>query len=408
VAKLLIFRGEKKLDERELTEQTVRIGRAPQNDLVLEDPGKGVSRNHAEIRFESGRYTLVDLDSQNGIWVSGTRVPSILLEPGVSAALGPFRVMVEKPASADTAPMTMPPVRETTTEMTLLSERSAAPLVLDNLAPPAPKPAVPMPAPGPNSSAATSSSPPPKPAPTPKRDKTPPAPTPKPAVQRAWYADQRVQIGSIVALLLVVASAVVGYKLMHRQVPAVWHPEVAESLVESGKCQEALDTQINPALKADPANQQAIALRDRCNTPPPPPPVASTSSIPPAPTVDDRLNGAETLLAANVVSDCQTALVSINEVLAEDANNERAKTLSSRANTCISPPAPVRADKTPPVDKPAVLVAPSAGGLDILQGETDKAYKVRMGAARKKYDDAVAVLAAQRYVQAMRLLDDIV
>ena len=52
MAKLLIYRGESLLDERELTEQTLKIGRGAQNDIVLEDPGKGVSREHAELRFE--------------------------------------------------------------------------------------------------------------------------------------------------------------------------------------------------------------------------------------------------------------------------------------------------------------------------------------------------------------------
>ena len=36
MAKLLIFRGESLLDERELTERTVRICRASQNDIVLD------------------------------------------------------------------------------------------------------------------------------------------------------------------------------------------------------------------------------------------------------------------------------------------------------------------------------------------------------------------------------------
>src|SRR5688572_31487320 len=97
--KLLIFRGETLIDERDLAEQTVRIGRSPQNDIVLEDPGKGVSRNHAEIRFEGGRYTLFDHESQNGIWVSGARVRSVVLEPDVVATLGPFRLTL-KPAPA--------------------------------------------------------------------------------------------------------------------------------------------------------------------------------------------------------------------------------------------------------------------------------------------------------------------
>ena len=76
MAKLRILRGETTHAEFELKGQTARIGRGPENEIVLEDPGKGVSRTHAVIRFDAGRYILVDNKSQNGIWVSGSRVPS--------------------------------------------------------------------------------------------------------------------------------------------------------------------------------------------------------------------------------------------------------------------------------------------------------------------------------------------
>src|SRR5438445_11969357 len=85
VARLLVLRGDSLDREIELTGQTVRIGRSPQSDLVLDDAGKSVSRNHAEIRFEGGRYVLIDLESQNGVWVAGSRVPYVVLEPNVVA-----------------------------------------------------------------------------------------------------------------------------------------------------------------------------------------------------------------------------------------------------------------------------------------------------------------------------------
>jgi tetratricopeptide (TPR) repeat protein len=386
VAKLLIFRGETKLDERELTDQTVRIGRAPQNDLILEDPGKGVSRNHAEIRVQAGRYVLVDLQSQNGIWVSGTRVPSIVLEPGVSAALGPFRLMVEAPPTPAVLPAT-----DTRPELTQMSERAPSPLELDSLGPPPDRPTV--------------SSTQPEEIPPKKLARTAPPPVRTVATdERPWYADPRI-LGGAAAVLLIAVSVVVGYKLMDKPAPPVWDAAAAQALVDGGKCQEALETQIEPALRADPENQQALALRAGCNPPPPAPIEIATSSIPPPQTVDERLNGAEALLAANVAADCQSGLETVNGVLAEDANNERAKALWAKANACINPrpTAP-----TVVAERPAVAVAPSQGGLELIQGETDKAYKARMTAIRKRYDDAVAVLASQKYVQAMKLLDDLV
>ena len=280
MAKLLIYRGETLLEERDLTEQTVTIGRGAQNTIVLEDPSKGVSRDHAEIRYAGGRYTLVDRQSQNGIWVSGSRVPAVVLEPDVIASVGPYRLTVKAPVAppipAGTLETTIP---EPAPEQTLAGVR-AAPLELDKLVPEV------------------------KAAPVP-----PPPPTPKPPRQTgagsrgSGATASRVGVAIAAGVVLIALSAFIGYKVMHPPPKApVWDEAVAESLVAGGKCQEALDTQITPALKADPNNAKAIALRDRCASPPPPqaPP---TASVPPTvPPVPERLNQADSLLAAK---ECQ-------------------------------------------------------------------------------------------------------
>ncbi len=392
MAKLIIFRGEAQIDERELKEQTVRIGRGAQNDLILEDPGKGVSRNHAEIRFEGGRYTLVDLQSQNGIWVSGTRVSSVVLEPGVSAALGPFRLMVPGPPPS---PASTPPSSGIypATEMTQMSERSAAPLQLDSLAPAPEKKSPPKPV------VEKAAPPVAKPVPKPVAKKTTPGPAPSPS--------SRFVVGAVAAVLLIGVSAYVGYKLMHKTPPA-WDATVAQQLIDSGRCPEAMDTQITPALRQNPANELALKLRERCSQPVAAATSSVTSSIPADPTPDEKLNAIEPLLTANVASDCQTALVTIEAVLAGDANNERAKSLQAKANACITPPKPGGQPNSASPDKPAIAIAPAQGGLEVLQGETEKAYKARIAAMNKKYDDAVALLTSQKYIQAMAALNDIV
>lgn len=48
------------------------LGRAPDNDIILEDPK--VSRHHAVIAFTEERYSITDLDSANGTFVNGIRV----------------------------------------------------------------------------------------------------------------------------------------------------------------------------------------------------------------------------------------------------------------------------------------------------------------------------------------------
>jgi tetratricopeptide (TPR) repeat protein len=371
--KLLIFRGEALHDERELTGQTVRIGRAPQNDVVLEDPGKGVSRNHAEIRFDGGRYSLVDLQSQNGIWVAGTRVPSVVLDPDVVATVGPFRLMVKAPVPV--APVAPIAGEDTGTERTQLSARQAQPLVLDDLVPP----------PG---------------------ESSPPPPARVPDVPRAdgepRHADRRIWVGAAAVVVLLALSAVAAYKLTRKPDRPRWDSSIAQALVASGRCPEALEKQINPALTADPDNAEAKALRDKCAAaapPPPPEPPEPTTSVPPPPSVAERLDDTEKLIAAN---DCPKAVEMITAVLAEDPDNERAKDVSSKANACGKPVVP-----PPPAVEKVVQVSPAQGGLDRLQNETEKAYRGRMAEMRKKYDDAVSVLESQRYQQAARLLDDI-
>jgi len=52
---------------------SLRIGRAPDNDLVLDD--LLVSRHHAELREKAdGGYEITDLSSQNGTFVNGRRI----------------------------------------------------------------------------------------------------------------------------------------------------------------------------------------------------------------------------------------------------------------------------------------------------------------------------------------------
>jgi ABC transport system ATP-binding/permease protein len=56
----------------------LRIGRTPDNDLVLQD--LDVSRHHAELRKSAtGTYEIVDLGSHNGTFVNGRRVASAVI-----------------------------------------------------------------------------------------------------------------------------------------------------------------------------------------------------------------------------------------------------------------------------------------------------------------------------------------
>lgn len=67
----------------------VSIGRTRNNDVVL--PDISVSKFHAYLRPENGRYKIQDAGSQNGTWVKGERLSakeSVALEPGLALRLG--------------------------------------------------------------------------------------------------------------------------------------------------------------------------------------------------------------------------------------------------------------------------------------------------------------------------------
>jgi hypothetical protein len=62
------------------------MGRGNECDLVL--TGKGISRKHAEVVFQSGRFVVNDLDSLNGLKVNGYKVARVILEENDAIKLG--------------------------------------------------------------------------------------------------------------------------------------------------------------------------------------------------------------------------------------------------------------------------------------------------------------------------------
>jgi hypothetical protein len=69
------------------------IGRSRDCDVPVDDPN--VSRRHAELRNEDGRWIITDLGSTNGIKVNGRRVEQAALEPGDEVVLGLARLRFE-------------------------------------------------------------------------------------------------------------------------------------------------------------------------------------------------------------------------------------------------------------------------------------------------------------------------
>jgi DNA-binding NtrC family response regulator len=69
-----------------LGQPTVKIGKSPENDLVLDHPT--VSRNHLVLKRQGDRFLVQDLDSTNGTFIDGAQVREAYLRPGALLEVG--------------------------------------------------------------------------------------------------------------------------------------------------------------------------------------------------------------------------------------------------------------------------------------------------------------------------------
>jgi hypothetical protein len=74
----------------DLLRARLTIGRSSECQLVVTDDT--VSRRHAELRAQDGRWLLRDLGSSNGTWVNGRRVIEAEVRPGDVVQLGAYEL----------------------------------------------------------------------------------------------------------------------------------------------------------------------------------------------------------------------------------------------------------------------------------------------------------------------------
>lgn len=74
-----------------LTKNVTRFGRQLDNDIVLQD--ESISRNHAEILSEDGKYILSDKQSTSGTFVNGRRIVHCVLNSGDLISLAGIQIM---------------------------------------------------------------------------------------------------------------------------------------------------------------------------------------------------------------------------------------------------------------------------------------------------------------------------
>jgi pSer/pThr/pTyr-binding forkhead associated (FHA) protein len=70
--------------------ERTRIGRSPDCDIFLDDVT--VSRNHAVLLEQDGRYVVEDQGSLNGTFVNRRRIDSAQLENGDEVQVGKYRM----------------------------------------------------------------------------------------------------------------------------------------------------------------------------------------------------------------------------------------------------------------------------------------------------------------------------
>jgi hypothetical protein len=86
----LTFNGQR----HEISGPRIVLGRSKDCDVQVSDPN--ISRRHAELRQEGASYTLVDLDSTNGIEVAGRRLKRLKLEDGTRFTLGSTEIVFSR------------------------------------------------------------------------------------------------------------------------------------------------------------------------------------------------------------------------------------------------------------------------------------------------------------------------
>ena len=92
---MVITRGPGSGKEYKVTGEQTTIGRDSSNDLVLSSDVE-VSRQHARLRVESGKFIIYDLGSANGTHLNGEDVQKAILDDGDTIRIGETELVFKK------------------------------------------------------------------------------------------------------------------------------------------------------------------------------------------------------------------------------------------------------------------------------------------------------------------------
>ncbi len=128
MSKIIVFQNEVLRQEVLLERDYYLIGRAPNNDIVLEQPE--VSGFHAKISRDGEHYYIEDQSSRNGTFVDGGKIKRYRLKEGNIIAIGKFSLRFSagglSAATSTSAPETpksgAEPVPEAKTQVVNITE----------------------------------------------------------------------------------------------------------------------------------------------------------------------------------------------------------------------------------------------------------------------------------------------
>ncbi|MEA3078254.1 MAG: hypothetical protein QOF60_3162 [Actinomycetota bacterium] len=106
----VVLRGRRKGRDFRIEKEVSVMGRDGTCDYVIED--ESVSRQHARVRLEGGKYVLFDLGSGNGTYLNGEKIQRAELQDGDVVKVGDSLVLFKE--AKPRLPLEQSDVRPTT------------------------------------------------------------------------------------------------------------------------------------------------------------------------------------------------------------------------------------------------------------------------------------------------------
>lgn len=100
---ILIYLSDESPAALDLGDETITIGRLPDNTLQIEDAS--VSSHHAEIIPEDGQYRLRDLGSTNGTFINDGQIEEVHLNHGDQVRFGSIQAIYLTEEAGESQPL---------------------------------------------------------------------------------------------------------------------------------------------------------------------------------------------------------------------------------------------------------------------------------------------------------------